>query len=546
VAGLSEAFERIGAFLEDRLPLMHAAGAALAVTDRDEILGVVVRGFADAASGSPVRPDTRFQIGSISKSFAAIVAVQEAAAGRLDLHAPVSDLLPWVEIPQPFGPITVHHLLSHTSGLPTGTEDAPGELAAVWNLRDAVPGFAPGERFWYSNDGYKLAGLILERLTGQRVPDLIRERVLEPLGMRRAVAAITNDVRTDLATGYTTIFDDRPAHREHPLVPATWSVSDSADGSIVSSVVDMTAYARMLVAGGAPLLPAAGFELLTTPVTDGADPDHPTFGYGYGLYVGREDGRRRIFHTGGMIGFTALLLVDPDDGLGVVMLLNGSGPRRPSGRFALGCVRRALAGEPLPEVEHHDPAATVNAGDFAGTYTGEERSFRVVSSRDRLRLLEGPVEAALEPDVAEGDPPADAFLALHPALDRFRVGFVRDDTGRVVEAVHGSDRLVREGAAPVGPAPAGPPGAWRGYPGSYRSNDPWLPFFRIVLRGAQLWMLTPNADEPELPLVPLPEGGFRVGREPWRPERIGFDRIVDGIAIRAVFDRGCWYRSFEE
>jgi hypothetical protein len=59
-------------------------------------------------------------------------------------------------------------------------------------------------------------------------------------------------------------------------------------------------------------------------------------------------------------------------------------------------------------------------------------------------------------------------------------------------------------------------------------------------------MLTPNADEPELPLVPLPEGGFRVGREPWRPERIGFDRIVDGIAIRAVFDRGCWYRSFEE
>ncbi|MFB3738826.1 MAG: serine hydrolase domain-containing protein, partial [Candidatus Velamenicoccus archaeovorus] len=467
MAGLSDAFERIGRFLEDRLPLMHAAGAALAVTDRDEILGVVVRGFADAASGTPVRPETRFQIGSISKSFAGIVAVQEAIAGRLDLHAPVADLLPWVELPQPYGPITVHHLLSHTSGLPTGTEDAPGELAAVWNLRHAVPGFAPGERFWYSNDGYKLAGLILERVTGRSVPELLRERVLEPLGMRHTVAAITNDVRTDLATGYATIHDDRPPHRDHPLAPAAWSVSDSADGSIVSTVVDMTAYARMLLAGGAPVLSPEGFAWLTTPVTEGGDPAHPTFGYGYGLYVGREDGRRRIFHTGGMIGFTALLMVDPEDGLGVVMLLNGSGPRRPTGRFALACVRSALAGEPLPEVRHLDPAAVSNAEDFAGRYEGEGRSFDVVASGGGLLLCEGAVRAPLEPDADEGDPPPDAFLVRHPELDRFRVVFGRDGSGRVVEASHGADRLRRAGAPPADRADL--PAEWRGFVGAYRS-----------------------------------------------------------------------------
>ena len=70
-------------------------------------------------------------IGSISKSFAAIVALQEVEAGRLDLHVSVNELLPWLELPEPFGPITLHHLLTHTSGLAAGTEDAPTGLGAA-------------------------------------------------------------------------------------------------------------------------------------------------------------------------------------------------------------------------------------------------------------------------------------------------------------------------------------------------------------------------------------------------------------------------------
>jgi CubicO group peptidase (beta-lactamase class C family) len=251
VTGLVEAFERIGSFLEHRMPLLHAPGAALAVTDRDETLGVVVRGFADAAAGAPVRPETRFQIGSISKSFAAIVALQEAEAGRLDLHASISDLLPWLELRQPFGPITTHHLLTHTSGLAIGTEESPTGPGALWLLRDVPPTFPPGERFHYSNDGYKLVGAILERVTGRRVPELLRERILEPLGMTATDGRIANATRRDLAVGYVTIFDDRPAQRHHELVPARWIVTDTADGSIVSNVLDMAAYARLLLHGGA-------------------------------------------------------------------------------------------------------------------------------------------------------------------------------------------------------------------------------------------------------------------------------------------------------
>jgi D-alanyl-D-alanine carboxypeptidase len=161
VPGLAQAFDRIGEALERHLPVTHAAGVALVVTDPEETLGVAVRGFADVASGIPIRPETRFMIGSISKSFAAIVVLQEVEAGRLDLHASVNELLPWLELPEPFGPITLHHLLTHTSGLAAGTEDAPTALGAALRLRDVPPTFPPGERFWYSNDGYKLAGLVL-------------------------------------------------------------------------------------------------------------------------------------------------------------------------------------------------------------------------------------------------------------------------------------------------------------------------------------------------------------------------------------------------
>ncbi len=125
---------------EHHLEVSHSAGLALAVTDREEVLGVVCRGLADVAAGTPVRPETRFHIGSISKSFAAMIVLQEVAAGRLDLHVSVNEILPWLELPEPFGPITMHDLMTHTAGLLVGTEDAP-----TGSRRAAPPQDEPGD-----------------------------------------------------------------------------------------------------------------------------------------------------------------------------------------------------------------------------------------------------------------------------------------------------------------------------------------------------------------------------------------------------------------
>ena len=546
--GLAEAFDRIGLALEHHLPVSHAAGAAIAVTDRDETLGVVVRGFADVASGTPVRPETRFMIGSISKSFAAIVVLQEVEAGRLDLHVSVNELLPWLELPEPFGPITLHHLMTHTSGLPTGTEDAPTGLGAATRIREIPPTFPAGEHFWYSNDAYKLVGLVLERVTGLPIHELLRERVLEPLGMTASAAAITDDVRTDLATGYEPMFTDRPPQLRHPLVPATFTVSNTADGSIVSNVIDMAAHARLLLNRGrapeGPILSEAMFDVLTTPFVD--MPDDPGTAYGYGLDVGEDRRGPWVGHSGGMVGYTAFTAVEPVSGLGVVILQNGSGSREGIVNYALDAIRARMTDAPPPEM-WAPPAATAipAAAEFSGEYRGEGgATLRVAPDGDGLRIGLGDTSAHLERDpLAEA---TDLFLVVDPELELFPLRFGRDADGRVVEAFHGNAWF--RGEEYAGPEPVEPPAEWLAYPGLYRNDDPWMPTLRVVLRKGTLalqWPVELSDEEGEAELQPLSDGWFAAGAQ-WEPRRIRFDRLVDGKAVIAEFNGGRWFRSFED
>jgi CubicO group peptidase (beta-lactamase class C family) len=548
MSGLAEAFERIGASVEHHLPASHAGGLALAVTDREEILGVVVRGFADVASGAPVRPETRFQIGSISKSFASIVLLQEVEADRVDLHVSVNRILPWLELPEPFGPITLHHLLQHTSGLATGTEDAPTGPGALWRLRDLPPTFPPGERFWYSNDGYKIVGAVLEHVTGTPIHELLRRRILEPLGMTATVAAITDAVRTEQATGYAPIFTDRPPQLHHPLAPATWIESNTADGSIVSNVIDMSAYARMLLSGtafgtaGERLLSGASFAALTSGGRDFGDGER----YAYGLWEAEVDGRRWVAHTGGMVGFTAVLATSPDEGLACVALQNGYGSKWRLAASALAAVRAALAGAPLPDpLVPPPPTAIPEADRYAGTYVGADgRTLEAIAQDGSLRIVLDGIAVAAHRDPLDHEPKG-AFALPHPDLESSLVRFGRNAEGTVVEAFHANGWF--RGAAYDGPEPEAPPADWPGRVGLYRSNDPWTPTIRIWLRKGRLAISFPveaGDEEGEAELLPLDDGSFAAG-EPWHPRRVRFEGEIEGRAVAVVFNGGTWYRSFE-
>ena len=528
--------ERIAAFLERHGGALAAPGVAVALTDHERCLGVVTHGLANVDAREAVAPHHRFQIGSISKAFTALAVLQQVEGGRIELEAPVSRYLPWFAVGSAFAPITIHHLLSHTSGLVSGTDFTGDAASEVRSLRDTETGFAPGERFLYSNVGYKALGLVLEVVAGVPWWELVRERVMEPIGMGACDVVITNDARARLAVGYVSPFDDRPWLPRHGFAPATWFESATADGTICATAEELTALARLLLARGAGVVSDASFRAMTTPFA--SDPDSgDRFGYGV-RWAPAGGGRRRLGHPGGMVGFTADLLVDPTSGTGVTVLMNSAfGVRREVLGYAFACLEAEAAGAPLPDVPAPaDPFRIADAASLAGRYGSS--AVTVVEDGGGLALEAEGRRGALVSTEEDG-----VFVADDPELERFPIRFERV-RGAVTGAAWGPRWLPREGVA--APAEPEPPPAWASVVGRYVSWNPWTPGFRVFVRRGELWLaFTGGATDAdgERPLTPLGDGSFRVG-EAWSPDRVRFDETVDGRTLRAVFDAAPFHRTF--
>jgi D-alanyl-D-alanine carboxypeptidase len=530
LARTADPVAHVGRYVERHLERMHAPGVAVGLTDREQLLGVVTRGFANLPAKQPVRREHLFQIGSISKSFTAIAVLQEHEAGRLELHAPVTTYLPWFDVSSPGHPVTVHHLLSHTSGLPTGHDFSTEGLPELLALREVGAGFAPGSRFHYSNAGYKALGLILEAVAGQPWWELARVRILEPLGMLATDPITAFETSRRSATGHWGPFDDRPWHPSHGLVTAPWIESSTADGTICSTAEDMCAYLRMLLAQGAPALSPESFGLLARRVVE--DPDTPGEFYGYGLRSKDVGGHRRIGHTGSVVGFTAAMEIDVDDGVGVVALANANAERGELVRFALDTLAAAGRGDALPDIADPAPQDHVEGAEaYAGTFRSDDGELELVARGGLLLLSTDGGAVALFRE--EGD----RFVVPHPAFELFPLTFERME-GRVTAVAHGERWWAIAGTT----ASVAPPPDPEGATGHWRAHNPWYPNFRIVARRGALHLIWGWGEE-DWELVPVPRGGYRVGGEDWSPGRISFDTAVDGVVTRAVFDGAPYYRT---
>lgn len=516
---------------------MGLPGMALAVTDRRELLWSAARGVADLSDRSPVTTSTRFEIGSLGKPFTVLPILQLHEAGLLDLHAPVSRYLPWFRVDSQFPEITVHHLLNHTSGLPRGTDIAPHGLYESWALRDFRPVSAPGEYFCYSNIGYKTLGFLLERMTGSSLPEVVRGRVLEPLGMADTLPAVTVANRGITATGYTSVYDDRPEHRSHPLAPAIWAAYATGDGAQVSTVGDMAAYLRLLLNRGrgpsGRVISEHSFGLMTeNGVWTGGDY------YGYGLATYAVEGRRYIGHGGGNAGFRSAMVVDMEAGVGVILLTNRMGETDPLvevAQQALTAVCAALEGGGLPALPvFGDPADIPDTADYAGTYVSGSGVLTLVAAGGRLSLPHGGETVALERRTR------DSFYIPHPDFDLALLEFGRQD-GRVVECFHGGDWYA--GADYAGDRTFDHPVAWGAFVGHYRARNPELSNFRVAIRKGMLMLLNPWGNTE--PLAPRSDGSFRIGRDELSPETLRFSAVVDGQALRADYTGCPYFRTFE-
>ena len=171
-----------------------APAASVALTDAEETLTARTYGAAGSHALWPVA--------SIGKSFTAVIALQLAEEGVLDLHAPVTDYVPWLTLGTGSPPVTLHHLLTHSAGLVESSDQAPASNHDVIALTALERGFAPGEHRHYSNIGYRAIGVILEAVTGEPYGELVQARVLDRLGMRDSVPVMVNETRRRLPGGH--------------------------------------------------------------------------------------------------------------------------------------------------------------------------------------------------------------------------------------------------------------------------------------------------------------------------------------------------------
>jgi D-alanyl-D-alanine carboxypeptidase len=536
--GYAEALRYIDAAARELMLEDGTPGMALAVVADGQVLGIRTYGFADVATRTPVTPDTRFLAGSISKAFTAVALLQLQEEGLIDIHRPVTDYLPWFKVRSRYAPITLHHLLTHTAGLPRDRSDLPSSPYTALALRDREVGAPPGERFAYSNIGYQLLSLVIEEVEGRPFGEEIRRRILEPLGMRETVPEVTQAGRLTTATGYQYLYDDRPPVPAEPLVPVAWGEYSAGDANIVSTAPDLARFLLGLLAqGGAGsrrLLQPASFARMVQRTVPAPELGESAF-YGYGMILGTEEGDPVLWHSGGMPGFRAMLLGDADERLGVVILMNGPGNPRRLAEYALRSLIAVRRGKTPPPVEVAAPPEVVpHAADYSGVFTdGGERRLSVEATGDRLWLRDG---AGRWPLLRDGE--ADQFILPDTAWARFPVRFGRQE-GRVVELIHGGQWFTAPGY--TGPRSFPQPGEWAAYTGHYRAQVPYYSNYRVVLRKGDLLLVSPEGLEE--PLVPLAGREFRVGRDARSVERVTFADVVSGRALRLNLSGTEYYRT---
>jgi len=517
-AGAWSALDR---FVEQYMREMNSPGMTLVLADRDAVQRVVAYGFGDLEAHRKVREEELFQIGSISKSFVALVLLQLADEGKLDFDRPAKDYLPWLRVQSSYAPITVHHLLTHSSGLP-----GAGDVFQADPELSHLAAYAPGEHFHYNNAMYDVLGLLAWILDGRELPELLRERIFAPLGMLRSEPAITMDVRARLVKSYSPFQSDRPYPRNGRLCEAPAIITTSGAGCIAATAADMGAYVRMIANHGAlpggRLVSEAGFKRFSTPYVLAED-FGPGAYYGYGIAVGKLDGNTLLRHTGGMVSFMSALMVDIDEGVGGFASVNAQQGYRPNPvvQYAIQLMRASRKGSAPPAMpDADDPVRVKNAADYAGRYrlAGSSRDLEVIADGDRLSVSHGGTRTPLERLASD-----DHFIARHPDLERFAMVFGRKDpeqaTSPVVELSHGGD-WYRNGRY-AGPDRFDYPEAWEAYVGHYHNENPWVWSLRIVILKGRLMIdgTTPLEADGDL---------FRLRDDPFNTEWIRFGEVVNG------------------
>jgi CubicO group peptidase (beta-lactamase class C family) len=274
-------------------------------------------GFANVEWQVPNTTTTKFRIGSITKQFTSMIIMQLREQGKIKLED--SMCLYVAPCPDTWKPVTIHHLLTHTSGIPTYTGiPAWREVNMAPKTTDQIIAFfrdmplqwTPGERYAYNNSGYFLLGVIIEKITGRKYEQALQEMILTPLGLSDTGYDWTKTIIPKRASGYTgvgsSLANTAPLDMQHPY----------SAGSMYSTVEDLLKWDQALYT--TKLLPDGAKQIMWTPFRND---------YAYGWNVAPASaamfgGHRRVMHGGGINGFSAMIVRLPEPRMTAIVLSN--------------------------------------------------------------------------------------------------------------------------------------------------------------------------------------------------------------------------------
>jgi CubicO group peptidase (beta-lactamase class C family) len=417
--------DKVDDYVKAQMERQHIPGVSIVVIKDDRIIKSQGYGLANVELNVPATADTVYKIGSVSKQFIATGIMLLVQDGKISLDDPVARFLEGT--PDTWKPITVRHLLTHTSGI---VREAPGfDPLKVQNDADVIKTayplplrFTPGEKYEYCNVGYFTLAEIISKVSGKPWGDFLTERVFAPLGMNSTRTTNMTELVPNRANGYV--------WRNGKLQNASIYFALRPSGAFLSTVADLAKWDAALSAG--KILAPSTLQQMWTPVKLN---NGTTSLYGFGWELSPIRDHKQVNHGGSLPGFRAQYTRFVDDKISVAVLTNGD--NADAGGIAIGVANFYIPGL-IPErvVAKVDPKIFDN---YAGQYEGNPSQIvSVTCEADKLMIRQGTGEKR------ELSPESETVFFIKDSA-RSTYTFMKDDTGQAVLVVKQDDREVWRG-----------------------------------------------------------------------------------------------------
>jgi CubicO group peptidase (beta-lactamase class C family) len=481
----------------------NSPGASVLVAKDGKIIYQKGFGYADIGNKVPFTVDTKSRIGSITKQFTASAILKLQEEGKLSVNDKLSKFIP--DFPRG-DEVTIHHLLTHISGMQSYTEKADFMNKVLYEVKpeDLIEyfkndpyNFNPGEKWMYNNSGYFLLGYIVEKISGQSFDDYLKKTFFEPLEMKNTGIHNSKQIYENEAYGYS--------YENGKFQKATnWDMSWAGGaGALYSTVGDLYLWNEGIFNG--KVLNEESLKSAFTPVklNDGTEPKDIGGGYGYGWVVMEHRGLKAIGHGGGLNGFNSDLIRYSDISATVVVLQNCLDPAPGMGASQLSSqIQEIFFWEQMKPQESVKVDKTVSANkydDYVGRYDYGGAIMKIRREGDHLfAQLAGQPEFEIFPKSEN-----EFFWKVVDA----QVTFIKNEKGEATHIIHhqggreiNAPKLKDEISAKVDPS------VYDQYVGEYKFDIAQIDIIKITRDGDKLFAQATG--QPKIELLPKSETEF--------------------------------------